>query len=510
MQGLEGLRVLELGHMVSAAYATKLMADLGADVVKVEEPQGDRARWRGPFPQGIPDYEITMAHGGGWAWLSPTGSERPDLSPLKAFGHQADFQGELAAALTSLASYYRALETGVDIDLSVQEYIASFLEQNFIYYTYQGRIASRLGKRLLYPWGMFACQDGLIFLAVVEEDQWQRLVAMMGNPKRAQWFKDGFSRGENQDVLKLYLEEWIREGKVEDLFWAGQERRICFAPAFTLAQLAEQKQLRSRNVFVSVPHPRAGTLTHIGPPYQLREPWWKICRPAPLLGEHNQEVWGFLSALGEAQTPNPQPPPSRLPLEGVRVADFSLVWAGHFCTLQLAPHNAFRCAGADEWVTIACGTEQEWSSFCQATGQPELAQDPRFATLQNRKAHEEELESIISNWTQKHDKWEVTRILQSFPSMSSKDLAEDRHLNERGFFARLLHPEVGIRTHTGIPWRLTHAPNGVRSPAPLLGQDTDQVLQDLLGYSVEEISQLKEGGKICRFDRSPLKESSCY
>ena len=50
MQGLEGVRVLELGNMVSAAYAAKLMADLGADVVKVEEPQGDHARRRGPFP----------------------------------------------------------------------------------------------------------------------------------------------------------------------------------------------------------------------------------------------------------------------------------------------------------------------------------------------------------------------------------------------------------------------------------------------------------------------------
>lgn len=57
MQGLEGLKILELGHMVSAAYATKLMADLGADVIKVEEPGGDHARQRGPFPEKIADAE---------------------------------------------------------------------------------------------------------------------------------------------------------------------------------------------------------------------------------------------------------------------------------------------------------------------------------------------------------------------------------------------------------------------------------------------------------------------
>ena len=57
MQGLEGVKVLELGHMVSAAYATKLMADLGAEVTKVEELGGDRARLRGPFPDGQVDPE---------------------------------------------------------------------------------------------------------------------------------------------------------------------------------------------------------------------------------------------------------------------------------------------------------------------------------------------------------------------------------------------------------------------------------------------------------------------
>jgi len=57
MQGLEGVKVLELGHMVSAAYATKLMADLGAEVIKVEENDGDRARQRGPFPGGVVNQE---------------------------------------------------------------------------------------------------------------------------------------------------------------------------------------------------------------------------------------------------------------------------------------------------------------------------------------------------------------------------------------------------------------------------------------------------------------------
>ncbi len=795
MHGLEGVRVLELGNMVSAAYATKLLADLGADVIKVEEPGGDLARTRGPFPQGQPDpeqsglflylntnkrgvtldirqdaerlhtliaqtdvlihnyapptmaelglsytafqqvnpslvmcsitpfgltgpykdyraYELNLAHGGGWAWLSPGASDWPDLPPLKAAGHQADFQGGLAAAMTSLAAYGKAYETGQGehIDLSIQEFVASFLEQNFVYYSYMGQVASRLGRRLIYPWGMYQCQDGLIFVVTVEQDQWERLVDLMGNPEWASWeiFKDPFVRAENWDVLKTYLDEWMQGWKVQDLFEAGQERRICFAPVLTMETMAQQEHLKARNFFVDVTHPKAGTLTHLGPPYQLKEPWWDIRRPAPLLGEHNDEV------LLESASPTPSQPPTpntSPPLEGLRVVDFSWAWAGPYCALQLAhlgaevirveshvrpdlgrrvpiyptgmepslnrsgyfnqwhqgkkstllnlskpeaipivtalieksdivvenfatgvmerlglgyeelakrnpalimasisgyghtgpqknymgygpaivpltglssltgylergpqevgisygdpngglnaavaitaavavrkrtgrgqhidaslwetmvallaegwmdyamnttqpprignrdpwmaPHNCFRCAGQeasqDEWVTLVCGTDEEWQALCQAIGQAHLGQDPRFRTAADRKANEEELERILTEWTKERTKWEVTTTLQAagvaaFPSMNSKDLSEDPHLNARGFFARLPHAEVEVQTHIGIPWQLTATPNGVRAPAPLMGQDTEYVMKDLLGHTDEEIAQLK-------------------
>ena len=805
MQGLEGVKVLELGHMVSAAYTTKLMADLGADVIKVEEPGGDHARRRGPFPQKRVDteqsglflalntnkrsvtlqlpverelllslarwadilvhnysptqmvelgieyetfceinprfvmcsitpfgltgphkdyksYELTMAHGGGWAWLSPGGSDHDELPPLKAAGYQADFQGSLAAATATLAAYYRALHTGQGehIDFSVQAYVASFLEHHFISYSVLGRVNSRLGRRLQDPWGIFACQDGDIFVAVAEEDQWQRLKALMGNPDwgESELFSDFMQRTKNQHLLKPHLQAWMKQWRVMDLFHAGQEQRICFAPVLNMPQIATQEQLHARNFFVDITHPRAGTLRHLGPPYRLREPWWQIHRPAPMIGEHNEEIkneakgWKLGTTASppgsRASSPEPQVPSSKLPLAGVRVADFSWVWAGPFCSLHLAhlgaevikiesrshldltrrlplyprdvepgvnrcvlfnqwslgkksvtlnltkaegvalakeliaksdvvvdnfatgvmerlglgydelkklrpdiivasisgyghtgpqrnymaygpaiapltglssltgyvdgppqevgisygdpnaginaavaicaalaarqrtghgqyidvslweavaallpdgwmdyamngtqpprqgnrdpwmaPHNCFRCAGKDEWVTIACGTEEEWHALCRAIEQPRLATDKRFLSVSDRKAHEDELEKILTEWTKSRDKWEVTRILQAggvaaFPSMNCKDIAEDLHLNAREFFARLPHPEVGVRIHTGIPWLLRNAPNGVQAPAPLLGQHTDQVMRELLKYSEQEIAKLKE------------------
>lgn len=799
MQGLDGVKVIELGHMVSAAYATKLMADLGAEVIKVEEPDGDVARQRGPFPNGVPDpeqsglflylntnkhsvvldlprerqrlmelvaeadivvhnyaparmaglgldyaafqarnprlvmcsitpfglsgphkdyaaYELTVAHGGGWAWLSPGGSDRPELPPLKAAGHQADFQIATAAATATLAAYSMALQTGLGehIDFSAQAYIASFVDISAPNYTYQEQVATRLGQRALYPWDIFPCQDGLMFLVVGEEDQWQRLVDLMGNPEWAEWeiFQGLANRSQNQDVLRTYLADWIKGWKVEELFRVGQERRICFAPVFSMAQLADQKQLQARGFFVDVSHPRAGRLTHLGAPYVLDSPWWKLRRPAPLLGEHNSRL--DVGSETPSETERTAPPPAsgstnrQLPLAGVRVADFSWVWAGPFGALQLAhlgaevikieshtrldlarrllyypkgmepgvnrcalfnqwgqgkkslllnlttprgrdlakelvsksdvvlqnfatgvmdqlglgydelrrvkpdiimasisgygqtgpqrnymaygpaippltglssitgyeggppeevgmaygdptsgihaaaaicaalvarrrtgqgqhidvslwqavavlvaegwmdyamnasqpprrgnrdpwmaPHNCYRCAGEDEWVTIACGTDEEWTGLCRAIGRPELATDARFGSAADRKVNEEELDRVLSAWTATRKKWDVTHQLQeagvaAFPSMSGKDLIEDPHLGARGFFERLAHPEVGTRTHMGIPWLFSHAPNGVRWPAPLLGQDTDQVMGEVLGYGAQEIARLKD------------------
>jgi benzylsuccinate CoA-transferase BbsF subunit len=163
----------------------------------------------------------------------------------------------------------------------------------------------------------------------------------------------------------------------------------------------------------------------------------------------------------------------------------------------MSPHNCFRCTGEDEWVSIVCGSDEEWQILCQVIGQPQLALDARFRTARERKTHEDELEKLLTAWTEQRDKWEVTRILQAagvaaFPSMNSKDLTEDSHLEERGFFARLPHPEVGVKTHTGIPWLLAQSPNGVRAPAPLLGQHTDEVMRDVLGYADQDIARLKE------------------
>ena len=167
---------------------------------------------------------------------------------------------------------------------------------------------------------------------------------------------------------------------------------------------------------------------------------------------------------------------------------------------RMAPHGCFACAGDDAWVSIACRTDAEWSLLARHID-PALADDARFATLTERKAREDELESIVSGWTADRDRWEVTRVLQesgiaAFPTMTAADIVHDPHLEARGFIERLEHPKVGRRAHAGIPWRLLTRGNGVASPAPCLGADTDRYLRELLGLSDEDVAELYREGAV--------------
>ena len=162
----------------------------------------------------------------------------------------------------------------------------------------------------------------------------------------------------------------------------------------------------------------------------------------------------------------------------------------------MAPHGCFACDGEQAWVAIACTDDAHWLRLANLIN-PAHAADPRFATLDGRKRHEDELEMIVGNWTRTQDRWAVTNTLQeqgiaAFPSFTAEDIVDDPHLNARGFIERLTHAVVGKRAHTGIPWLFSRRPNGVQAPAPCMGADTLRVLVDLLGTDPHRVAELIE------------------
>ena len=162
----------------------------------------------------------------------------------------------------------------------------------------------------------------------------------------------------------------------------------------------------------------------------------------------------------------------------------------------MAPHGVFRCKGEDRWVSIVVGNEEEWQRFCKAIGQPTLAADSRFATLAARKENEDALEQVVTTWTNALSPDEVTQKLQhagvaAYPTLDGNDLLANPHVAARGYFVELEHAEVGKRRHLGIPWKMSRTPCEIRRPAPLFGQDTDYVLEEVIGLSSDEIAALR-------------------
>jgi benzylsuccinate CoA-transferase BbsF subunit len=165
----------------------------------------------------------------------------------------------------------------------------------------------------------------------------------------------------------------------------------------------------------------------------------------------------------------------------------------------MAPHGIFRAAGDERWIALAVRDDDEWRRFAAAIGAPELAGDARFATLAARKANEDALEDLVTAWTAARSPDETTALLQrvgiaAFPALSNRDICEDAHLRERGFFVELEHPEVGVRRHLGIPWRMSETPCAVERPAPCVGEATDYVLGEILGLDAATCDELRARG----------------
>jgi benzylsuccinate CoA-transferase BbsF subunit len=160
----------------------------------------------------------------------------------------------------------------------------------------------------------------------------------------------------------------------------------------------------------------------------------------------------------------------------------------------MAPHNCYRCAEDDRWVTIAVATDDEWRALCAVIADPRL-EDERFADGYNRWLNQDDLDQIIGEWTAGRSPQEITDTLQAagvaaMPAHDGRSLVEDPQLRERGLMEWVEHPLSGRRLLAGPPWRFSKTPASIRQPAPLLGQHNHYVLRDLLGMPEEEIQRL--------------------
>ncbi len=374
-QALSGLFVLDLSENVSGPFCAKLLADYGAEVLKIEKPgEGDPARRMGPFLGDEPHLEksgiflflnsnkkgitLNLSRKSGiaifaklvqkadivlenfgpgvmagfgldyqaLAKINPSlimtsisyfgkegpycdyqGSDiiaqamgglmqltgEPEREPLKLPGSQAEFQAGLNAAVATLCALYFRDQTGAgqQVDVSVQEAVASILESTVATYNYSGHIRGRLVSRhpLQCPSRVMPCRDGWIH--VQAGANWDHFAAFLETPQLLEPKLASMLRYHYADEVEGLIQPWLMKHGAEEIFSSGQEWRIPFALVLGIEELREDPQYKARGFFPEVDHPVAGRFAYPGAPFRMSETPWQMVRPAPLLGEHNEEVY---------------------------------------------------------------------------------------------------------------------------------------------------------------------------------------------------------------------------
>lgn len=168
---------------------------------------------------------------------------------------------------------------------------------------------------------------------------------------------------------------------------------------------------------------------------------------------------------------------------------------------SMAPCGCYPCRADDEWVTIAVGSDREWASLCRVMGRADLVNDNRFANVLSRWENQDELDTIISDWTRDQDHYQVMTSLQEVgvaagAVLTVAELMDDPQMKERDFFPVQTHPEAGAFPCKGKPMWFSRTPLRNDMPAPCLGEHNSFVYGTLLGMTDQEIHDLEEEGVI--------------
>lgn len=377
---LEDVKVIEYGNLIVAPFCSKLLADLGAEVIKIEEPiRGDIARRRGPFLNDIPgnnrsglflylntnklgitlnldkatgteifkkliksadiliedtepgkmaelgldysrleslnpslvmtsitpfgqtgpykDYkscDLTGWHMSGAGYVTPRNAGTVEQEPLKVV-HMSDYITGILAAVAALGAFQLQRHTGLGqaVDISGFEAMTQFAGWANVYWPYAHENATRASRSWLAPQHYLKCKDGWIYVLCAEEHHWRAFVDMMGNPEWAneELFKDMISRGEYWESLQPLIEEWTSKYTRGEIFELSKTRKLPLTPVQSVKELLESRQLKERAFFAEIEHPEVGKLIYPGAPFKFSETPCSIRRPAPLLGQHNIDIY---------------------------------------------------------------------------------------------------------------------------------------------------------------------------------------------------------------------------
>ncbi len=167
-------------------------------------------------------------------------------------------------------------------------------------------------------------------------------------------------------------------------------------------------------------------------------------------------------------------------------------------SLQAAPHGVFPCQETGSWIAIACWTERQWLVLARLIGQ-----DPhKYPSLQSRFDAQNEIEHAITCWTEQQSVQTLAQLLQAqgveaVPVASFEQvLNNDQQLQHRQHFVKMQRPVTGESLYERNSFRLSDAPSVYQRHSPTLGENNDEILREMLGFSPLEVETLKETGAV--------------
>ena len=256
----------------------------------------------GPY-RNYKAYDINLAAAGGIS----EGLGSADREPLTFGTPEVGYFAGMAAA-SSIVMALLAVEgvgSGQHIDIAEVESMAGVYNgPEALMAVYQWRVTRRTDHHALdfpYPNCILRCKDGYIFVGSPEGRQWRQILELMGNPE---WSREPRFRNRTEmnnlyaDELDGYLEDWLKDYTKAELLELALEHRVPLAPVRTYEEVRQDPSLA--NLFVDIQRDDTGPISYPGTPYILPGAADQPSRPAPRLGEHNEEVLcGALGYTGE-------------------------------------------------------------------------------------------------------------------------------------------------------------------------------------------------------------------
>ena len=292
------------GVMDRLGLGYEALKQVKPDIIMVSMPGFGQT---GPY-KTYASYGPTLQAVGGITYLTAL----PDHEPA-GFGYSySDYSGGWPTQFAILAALHRRRKTGkgLFIDVSQMEALCILYGASMLDYSINERVAKPTGNRLPHrgaaPHGAYRCkgEDRWCVISVFSEEEWQAFIRALGNPTwtNDEKFSTLLARTEHMDELDLLIEEWTIKRTPEKVMEIMQRAGVAAGVVQNSRDLFESDpQLKHYQFFKEMEHPVIGVVSYENVPFKLSETPGELRRPAPLLGQHNDYVFGKLLGMSKEE-----------------------------------------------------------------------------------------------------------------------------------------------------------------------------------------------------------------